>query len=89
MVAKDVVIKSKHGLHARPSAKISEYANEMRPTEIRIVDPKSDRCANARSILTMLTLGLPTNTEVKVEAEGPKEKEAVDEVARIIEEFDV
>jgi len=89
MIAKEVVVRSKHGLHARPSAKISEYANRVYPTKVRIVDPKSSTEADARSILTMLTLGLVSGTEARVEAEGPMEREAAEEVARIIEEFDV
>lgn len=89
MIAKEVVIRSKHGLHARPAAKISEYVNSVYPTEVKVVDPRTSTEADARSILTMLTLGLVTGSPIRVEANGPQESEAAEEVARIIEEFDV
>jgi len=89
MVKKEVVIRSKHGLHARPSAKICEAAMSFSGTDIRIVDPDDGTNADAKSILSILTMTKENGQSVVVSAEGPDEQKAATEVARIIEEFDV
>ena len=72
---KKVIIVNKLGIHARPATKISEIYIE-----------KDGICANAKSILGILMLVAPKGTELIIKAEGPDEIEAVESIAKLIEE---
>ena len=89
MVVKEAVVKSKHGLHARPSAKICEYAKTLTNTRVEVFDPETDKIADARSILTLLEMGKQTGSRLQVKASGEQETEAAEVIAKIINEFDV
>jgi len=89
MVKKEVVIRSKHGLHARPSAKISELAQFFGDTNIRLIDPSDGTDADAKSILSILTMTKESGQSVIVTADGPDEQKAVDEIVGIIDGFSV
>jgi len=80
---KKVIIVNKLGIHARPATKISEIANKF-ISEIYI--EKDGICANAKSILGILMLVAPKGTELIIKAEGPDEIEAVESIAKLIEE---
>ncbi|MEO0143327.1 MAG: HPr family phosphocarrier protein [candidate division WOR-3 bacterium] len=83
MYLKKVVIVNKLGIHARPATKITEIANKF-VSEIYI--EKDGMVANAKSILGILMLVAPKGTELIIRAEGPDEVEAVESIAKIIEE---
>ncbi|MEO0202604.1 MAG: HPr family phosphocarrier protein [candidate division WOR-3 bacterium] len=83
MYFKKVVIVNKLGIHARPATKISEIANKF-VSEIYI--EKDGMIANAKSILGILMLVASKGTELMIRAEGPDEIEAVESIAKIIEE---
>ena len=89
MVEREAVVKSRHGLHARPSAEITKTANKYGNTEVKIIDPDTTEEVDAKSILSLLTMEKMTGTHLIVKAIGPHEETAATEVARIINEFDV
>jgi phosphocarrier protein HPr len=89
MLQKVVVVGSKYGLHARPSAKICEIARKYGGTSIRVRDPSTGSEADARSILSLLAMSADTGTKLEVTADGDNESAALEEITGIIENFSV
>jgi len=72
----------KHGLHARPAARIADLARSFDATvELRTPEGKT---ASALSPVAMLALTLGHGAELIVAAGGPQAQEAVDAVAGLI-----
>lgn len=82
MVEKDVMITNKLGLHARAAAKLVNLAGKFHSN---ITISTEQICADAKSILGVLTLAAGKDTMVKIEAEGPDEKESLDAIIDLIE----
>lgn len=82
MVEKDVMITNKLGLHARAAAKLVNLAGKYHS---HITISTEQICADAKSILGVLTLAAGKDTLVKIEAEGPDEKESLDAIINLIE----
>ncbi|MDR2367859.1 MAG: HPr family phosphocarrier protein [Deltaproteobacteria bacterium] len=77
-----LVIKNRLGLHARAAGKLVEAAQ---PFKSEIILARDDCQADVRSILSLISLGCPYNTEVTLTASGEDADEAVAAVAAIIE----
>jgi phosphotransferase system HPr (HPr) family protein len=69
-----VAVQHKVGLHARPAALFVQTAKKFQSD---IVVRKGEREANAKSILSILTLGANQGSELTIEAVGDDEGEAV------------
>ena len=82
MVKRDVVIRNKQGLHARPCGIISQVAMKFRS---RIVLIKDGYEVNPRSIMGLLAMALSEGSVVTIVADGVDEKEAVEEIAKLLE----
>ncbi len=82
MVSKEVVIKNRAGIHARPAAMIVQTANEF---DSQIFLEKDNNRINSKSIMGIITLGASYNSKLLVVAEGDDEAEAVDAIARLFE----
>ena len=82
MVSREVVIKNRAGIHARPAAMIVQKANEFN-SQIYL-EKENDRI-NSKSIMGIITLGASYNTTLLVVAEGEDEQEAVDAIASLFE----
>lgn len=78
---KNVVVKLKTGLHARPAALFVQEANKY-ASEIFV--HKGDKKVNAKSIMGIMSLAISTNTEIKISAEGPDAQQAVDVLAAYV-----
>jgi phosphocarrier protein HPr len=77
-----VTVGSASGLHARP-AKIFVETATRQPVDVRIsVDGKKP--ASARSLLSVLALGVSQGTEVTLEAEGAEAEQALDMLAELL-----
>jgi phosphocarrier protein HPr len=77
-----VTVGSASGLHARP-AKLFVEAATRQPVPVRIsVDGKKP--ASARSLLSVLALGVEHGTEVTIEAEGAEAEQALEELAALL-----
>ena len=82
MVSKEVVIKNRAGIHARPAALIVQTANEF---DCQIYLEKEDTRINSKSIMGIITLGAAFNSRLLVVAEGKDEEDAVEAIARLFE----
>ena len=80
--SRDVVVASRVGLHARPARLIAEAA-AAQTTVVRI--GKGERVVEARSLLSLLTLGAEHGDRVTLSAEGPDAEVAVTELAELVE----
>jgi phosphocarrier protein len=77
----ETTIVNKLGLHARPSAKLTQLASKYK-SEVWMT--KGARRINAKSIMGVMMLAAARGATVVVEAEGPDEAEAVEAVVGLI-----
>ncbi|HOP12262.1 MAG TPA: HPr family phosphocarrier protein [Oscillospiraceae bacterium] len=82
MVYKDVVVRNKVGLHARPATFFIQKANEFRST---IWVEKEERRVNAKSLLGVLSLGIIGGSNIRIVADGSDENEAVNALVALLE----
>ncbi|HNX15198.1 MAG TPA: HPr family phosphocarrier protein [Oscillospiraceae bacterium] len=82
MVYKDVIVRNKVGLHARPATFFIQKANEYRST---IWVEKEERRVNAKSLLGVLSLGIIGGSGVRIVADGSDENEAVNALVALLE----
>ncbi len=82
MEEREVTIKNRAGIHARPAALIVQTANKY---DSQISFEKDDDKVNGKSIMGIITLGAGYNTKLKVIAEGKDEKQAVDAIVALFE----
>jgi phosphocarrier protein len=82
MTEKEVTIKNRAGIHARPAAMLVQTANEF---SSNIYFEKDGDQVNGKSIMGIITLGAGYNTTLTIKAEGEDEKEAVNTIARLFE----
>ena len=85
MVTRKVTIEAPNGMQARPAGELVKRIREYAPTKITL--RSGAKQVNAASILSILSLGLKRGAELEVVADGPREQEAADEVARFIAEI--
>ena len=81
MISKDFTIKNKLGLHARPSAQLTQIAGRYK-SEVFIA--KNGRRVNAKSIMGVMMLAAGPGSTVTVDAEGPDEQQALNAVGELI-----
>lgn len=84
MTTKEVTIKSRIGLHARPAAELVNIVKDFSST---IHIENGDIKANAGSIINLLTLGAKEGVVLTVMAEGEDEAAAVDTVVKFLDEM--
>jgi phosphocarrier protein len=77
-----LTIKNRLGLHARAAGKLVEA---VQPFKSKLVMVKDNCQADLRSILSLISLGCPYNTEVVVMASGEDANEALEAVSTVIE----
>lgn len=83
MYSKETEIVNETGLHARPA---SEFVNQAKKfaSKITIAEVGGDP-ANAKSIVTLLALGLAKGKKIVISAEGEDEQAAVDTLIGLID----
>jgi phosphotransferase system HPr (HPr) family protein len=81
----EMTINHPSGLHARPAAKFVQTAVSY-PCEIFIRNVSSDgKPVNAKSILSVLTLGVNQGCVVEIEARGDKADDALNALKALSE----
>lgn len=82
MISRDFTISNKLGLHARPSAQLTQTASQF-ASEVWIA--RNGRRVNAKSIMGVMMLAAGQGAVVTVDADGPDEAEAIAAVGALIE----
>lgn len=80
MQIRNVAIVNRLGLHARACARIVQIASRFRSKVSLVV---KGRRASARSIVAVMLLTASVGTTVRLEIEGPDEREAMREIAAL------
>jgi phosphocarrier protein HPr len=81
MIKRDFTISNKLGLHARPSAQLTQTASRF-AAEIHI--SRNGRRVNAKSIMGVMMLAAGQGSSVTVEAEGEDAEQALEAIGRLI-----
>jgi len=74
MYSESIVVQNKTGLHARPAASFVQTASKFKSN---ITIEKDSKQANAKSMLSLLSIGASKGCTVTVTAEGEDENQAV------------
>jgi phosphocarrier protein len=82
MISRDFTISNKLGLHARPSAQLTQTASRF-AAEIHL--SRGARRINAKSIMGVMMLAAGQGATVTVEADGADAAEAVEAIGRLID----
>lgn len=83
MVEKEVTIVPEEGLHARPAAQFVKTAKSY-SSDIKVL--KDGKAANAKSSLSLMSLGAAQGDKLLIQAEGEDEAAAADALATLIAE---
>ncbi len=78
----ELILHNPTGLHARPAKNLVSTAKQFE-SDIRIEHgPKK---ANAKSLVSVLTLGVKSGGKIRIIAQGPDEENAVGELERLVQ----
>ena len=83
MVEKEVTIVPEEGLHARPAAEFVKAAKGY-GSDIKVL--KDGKEANAKSSLSLMSLGAKQGDKLTIRAEGEDEEAAAEALAELITE---
>ena len=81
MISREYSISNKLGLHARPSAQLTQVASRFK-ADVHIA--RNGRRVNAKSIMGVMMLAAGQGSVVVVDADGPDEGEAIEAVGALI-----
>lgn len=79
MVEQTMTITSEDGVHARPATVLVQTAGQYKADVNLEYNGKS---VNLKSIMGIMSLGIPSGAEVKIISEGSDENEALEAVAQ-------
>jgi phosphotransferase system HPr (HPr) family protein len=80
-----VVVRNPSGLHARPAALFVRTCGQF-GSKITVANPAADKGpVDAKSILSVLTLGVSSGTEIEVSAEGDDAEAALAAIREAVE----
>jgi phosphotransferase system HPr (HPr) family protein len=80
-----VVVRNPSGLHARPAALFVRTCGQF-GSKITVANPASGKGpVDAKSILSVLTLGVSSGTEIEVVAEGDDAEAAIAAIREAVE----
>jgi phosphotransferase system HPr (HPr) family protein len=77
----ELVVSNPAGLHARPAAQFVEVALRF---ESELSVEKEGRRGNAKSLISVLRLGISMDSRIILEAEGADEDAAVEELSALL-----
>lgn len=85
MMIAQVVLNNGDGLHARPASDLVREASTF-SSEIMIRNASlSSDWVDAKSILSVLGLGVENNHTLEIKADGPDEKDAIRSLKQLVE----
>lgn len=81
MISKKITIRIPSGLEARPVALLVQVASQY---ESSVYVELEEKRVNAKSIMGMMSLGLPAGDEITVIADGTDEIEAMENIEKYL-----
>ena len=85
MQTAELVVRNKVGLHARPAATFVKAAGSFK-CNLRVRNLTAQRGpVNAKSIISVLTLGVEQGHTVEIAADGEDEAQAVEALRRLVD----
>lgn len=81
-IQRNVVVRNRSGLHARPAAEFVKLASRFRAD---IVVRKADVEVSGKSILGVMMLAAEYGSELTIRASGEDAEEAIRQLAELIE----
>jgi len=82
----EITVDHQAGLHARPASEFVRKATQF-PCDIQVRNLTEDgEFVNAKSILSILTLGINQDYKVEIKAEGEEADEALAALKSLIED---
>ena len=86
-LVREMKLLNKYGMHVRPAGLFAKVASRF---EADIVVEKDGNVVSGKSIMALMTLEAVCGTTLKVSASGVQAKEALDELAALVErKFDI
>ena len=82
MIKKEVIVKNESGLHSRAAVIFIQHTNKYKSN---ILITKENSTVNAKSIMGVMALSVGKGESIEIKADGPDEKEAVDDLVNLIE----
>ncbi len=79
---RELELQNKSGLHARPA---SLFCQEAKRFHCEVEIEKDGKSANAKSILSILAMGLAKGSRITVKTSGPDEQEAMEVLTALVE----
>lgn len=70
------------GLHARPATVAVNAASKFPGCEVKVT--YKGRSVNMKSIMGVMSLGIPTQSEVTISCEGDNEDEAIETIEKVL-----
>ena len=83
MEKRDFHIIAETGIHARPATLLVQAASKF-GSDINL--EYNGKSVNLKSIMGVMSLGVPTKATVEIVAEGDDEKEVIASIAKVIKE---
>lgn len=84
MFTQEIIIENETGIHARPATAIVKKASAYSGS---VTIKTENKNANAKSMISLLSLGLSKNDKITLIVEGENEEEAGREIAEFIQNF--
>lgn len=81
VIKKDLVVKNKLGLHARPAALFVQIANKY---DAEISVKKGRQLVNGKSIMGIMMLAASKGSKICIIAKGDDAQEAVEELQKLV-----
>jgi phosphocarrier protein len=81
----ELVVANPEGLHARPAGQFVEAARRF---EASISLEKDGRRGNAKSLVSVLRLGITKDARIVLEADGVDEEAALDQLSALIDSLE-
>jgi phosphocarrier protein HPr len=82
VVRRDLTIRNRAGIHARPAALLVQLASKF---DSSIYLENDSEKVNAKSIIGVIALGATYNTVLRLSADGKDAEEAVAAIQRLVE----
>jgi len=85
LISQDFIIQNKVGLHARPASQMVKKASQFKSKiELR----NGDGSADAKSIISLISLGAGKGAKISIAIDGEDEKEAMEAILKVLSELE-